>query len=137
MRWRVRTSMAVVAAIACLLGLALGMQRCGETFRELSCYHEQAAEQFHWEGGQYDDNPEPGQNHRDIASRGEENWRAFEADDYHSNMADKYAYASKRPWLRVEANPPAPAGAYPKFVFDPSAELRTPTEPFGSGGGFR
>jgi len=140
MRWRVRTLMAVIASVTCLLGLSEGAQRRGETFRKRACYREQAASPlFSVEVGEVctsgDDDPNAFE--RNIADRGEGAWRAYKASEYHTLLAEKYAAASKRPWIPVGADPRSPAGTYPRFEFDPSAELVTGADWSASVGGFR
>ena len=109
LRWRTRTSMIAVAAVACILGVFVSVRHRAERFRLLAAYH---GEQYH-------------ELHSAIPFPGEEAYYAMTSSEFrqlpkrvvvqmsplgkwHMQMGRKYAYAAAHPWLPVSGDPPPP-----------------------------
>jgi len=111
--------MAVVGVLGLMMGLALGIQRRGESFRKLAAYHEESAYLIFERAGMpgFCNNGQS-QSETEIeqayARHGLQVWQNYQAAKYHNLMADKYELAADRPWLPVGADTPPP-GAYRTF----------------------
>jgi len=114
----VRRMMAVVGVLGIMMGLALEIQRRGESFRKLAAYHRESAHLILERAGMpgFCNN---GQSQFEIeqayASHGMQVWLNYQAAKYHFGMADKYGLAADRPWFPVGADPIRPPGAYTTF----------------------
>lgn len=121
LRWRVRSLMAGMAILAVLLGAAAGIERRRESFRRLAAYHFHAEDSLFERAGPL---PDCGTGMTDadreeiVKSRGREAYWAYQAALYHDELGNKYLEASKRPWLPVSADPPAPPSANPELEAD-------------------
>jgi len=120
---RLRSLMAIIAIIACLLGLVTGLRRRGESFERLASYHLQARNHLYHEIEPLPDSGTTEQTIKIVASRGPAASRALEAAMYHDVLFGKYASAAKHPWYPLGADPPPPPAAYPKFAYDRALKL--------------
>jgi hypothetical protein len=112
LRWRVRTSMIAVAAVACILGVSVSVRHRAERFRLLAAYHRE----------QYDELrsaiPFPGEEAYYAATSSEFQQLCRRPKrvvvqtpplcEWHMQMSRKYTYAAAHPWLPVSGDPPPP-----------------------------
>jgi hypothetical protein len=113
-RCRVRSMMGMVLFIGLALGLADLLKRRVEGFRDLASYHQWMAFQLRNEALGVDGliAVHPGGINDEALARGlgARNIIAYRASKFHNALGIKYRKAVNRPWLRVEADPPAPYG---------------------------
>ena len=101
-RFRLWQIMALVAVVAIILGVAIGLTQRRMRFLKLAAYHrsqitalvqhvDRSRRVVLWidrDGGKLEERPR--------------------LDYWHEELAEKYQAAALRPWLPVEADPPAP-----------------------------
>jgi hypothetical protein len=99
-RFRVRTLMVAVAAIAVGLGSLFWLSKRRDEFLKLAAQHSSEAGRLEWELVA----KEQGWGDRGSDARA----RAFDAIHWNGRMAAKYTHAANRPWLSVPLDPPPP-----------------------------
>ncbi len=104
-RFKLRTSLLVVALFAVALTVAVEMNRRGNVFRQLASNHARQASLL--PGGHIDIDGnifEEGQATRTFTYSGK-NMRDIE---YHDLLRQKYEYSASHLWLPVKPDPPPP-----------------------------
>jgi hypothetical protein len=116
-RLRIRTLMFFVGIAAALCGaVEIGHRR--PALRERAAYHLAASQQLE-QGCRsffcgFGSSPE---RLAEISrQRAAEHKRFLTAADYHRGLERKYRLAAERPWMPIDADPPAPPEGNPKLV---------------------
>jgi hypothetical protein len=116
-RYRIRTLMALVAAVAGALAYS-EMQRRGRTYRAQAWYHlaasHQLASESRWDLCMF------GLPERQVeaiqAGRAAERTALLTASEYHRQLHAKYERAAQHPWLPVAPDPQPPPGGNPTLI---------------------
>jgi hypothetical protein len=116
-RWRIRTLIVLVAVVAVVAAFE-EMRRRGERYRLCAEYHLAASQQLDRDRRSFVCGNAMNEEHmaRKQAARAAE-WKLDQpAVDYHLRLHAKYQLAARRPWLRVDSDPPTPPGANPRLA---------------------
>jgi hypothetical protein len=89
-RVTIRRLLLLVAAVAVVLGILVGLQRRSDRFRRRAAEYAAAIHRVYF---------------ADVEGRDGMDWTASVAD-YHADLSSRYAAAAKRPWLPLESEPP-------------------------------
>lgn len=121
-RWRLRTLLIGIALVAIPLAAWSAIQRRADRFTHLAAYHLQAHEVLIDEAGgvleclQVEDGETlDSAAEKRFAGRGQREFLAYKASIFHWKLFEKYQKAAANPWLGVEADPPPPKLANPRF----------------------
>jgi hypothetical protein len=94
-RFRIRTLMIAVAAVAVFVAFGVTLHRRSTRFRQLADFHVRAASRIEEELA--------------VQSVGQVNAAAtLDVVHWHDSLYFKYTRAANRPWLPVAADPPEP-----------------------------